>query len=174
MNPSEAFYLQAQSDWEMYQRLTDASLAAPPAPPCHSLHYLQMTIEKLAKAIISAYEGEFPETHGVVGRLFKALERHDAADLLGYEGRFSQYKSRLHGLRPLAAQIESLHPQLPPVSPNVEYPWITGGEGSVAEWTAPADPHHTFPVFDRLRHAEGRDLLNFLTLLLDRRFPPRG
>jgi hypothetical protein len=41
-----AFYAQARSDWELYQRLT----TMPDVPRCHQLHYLQMACEKLAKA----------------------------------------------------------------------------------------------------------------------------
>jgi hypothetical protein len=41
-----AFYRQAQSDWDVYLRLTQML----DVPRCHELHYLQMACEKLAKA----------------------------------------------------------------------------------------------------------------------------
>ena len=38
---------QARSDWEVYNRLWRASVA-----DCHTIHYLQMTTEKLGKALL--------------------------------------------------------------------------------------------------------------------------
>jgi len=43
----DGYLEQARSDWGMYNRLQDSS-----GTTCHTLHYLQMTTEKLGKAFL--------------------------------------------------------------------------------------------------------------------------
>jgi hypothetical protein len=45
---SVAFATQGRSDWAVYKYLS--ALSKPSFPQCHTLHYLQMATEKIAKA----------------------------------------------------------------------------------------------------------------------------
>jgi hypothetical protein len=67
-----AFLVQARSDYEVAVRL----LRTPDVPLCHSLHYLQMTLEKLAKGM-RAQPGslaEPPHTHAGATKLVQMVK----------------------------------------------------------------------------------------------------
>jgi hypothetical protein len=171
VNPSEACYRQAASDLEMYELLSSAEAARLTKdggiPACHSLHYLQMALEEVAKAILASYAGDFRLSHKVVYSLFTALNRKDAWRALDYSS-YDVYQAKLRGMKSLAKEIEDLHPE--GNQPNVEYPWPTPGSESPRDWIAPVE--YPFGLHDRLRKDHhGRELIGFVKKLLERRLP---
>ena len=152
----QAFLRQARSDWDMYRSLTGRSasgggkalawlrrkLRLPPSPRdwqakpvCHSLHYLQMATEKLAKAYFTA----LPKRHFGLMKLLTALPTNArAVTPLGFGG-LADLDAWATSVASVGDAVEKLAPACAGVGPNPEYPWPPG-----AETTAPVD--HTFQV----------------------------
>jgi hypothetical protein len=155
-----AFIAQARSDWAAYRVLSrDHGL-----PVCHSLHYLQMVCEKLAKAyrlrdtktavddLVSKHSG-FAK---FVGPFIAATLKDD------YRGRDAQLRQFLSRTRTIAREIEKLAPAVDRLaSPeNTEYPWERD-ERVVAPCA------HSFPSLQLLRQPGGRAFLNLIERALD-------
>jgi hypothetical protein len=131
MDWGKAFAIQACSDFAARDHL----LAAPDLPMCHQLHYLQMALEKVAKAHLIA-AGSDPlslmGSHAYVAKVIPTIVR----DGLGRTGTKEGWI--MEAVRSLARRIELLHPAVDggrSVPANCEYPWVTAA-GTVV---APAD-----------------------------------
>ena len=134
MSWKDAFLAQARSD-DAVRRL----LAADPAiAPCHALHYLQMSTEKLAKAVDAMQSDRPPEaTHLGLVRLLQQLKRARFRNRLGYGRDTQSFRRLVDSLLPLARRIEQLAPAVAGANqPNAEYPWLDAATGRVV---APAD-----------------------------------
>ncbi len=151
-----AYHRQGRSDWSMFAELQGRD----DVPACHSLHFLQMATEKLAKAY------RFRDTSADTAALLTShvgFPRFLNAFLLSpqmreeYDGRHAQLESIRKDFAPLARAIEQLAPAVDreSVPGNAEYPWERG-DGVVA----PVD--HGFPEVALLRHPRGRMFLNFI------------
>jgi hypothetical protein len=126
---SRAFALQGRSDLEVY-RVLDANKAL---SVCHSLHYLQMASEKIAKAY-SMRNPKGPSldtlTKSHAGAPSDEFVKKYFTD--NRATRFRDKKAQLNeiviGLGGLAREINKLHPSVDPDKnpQNVEYPWSDG------------------------------------------------
>lgn len=120
----EAFFRQARSDFEMFRELN-----RPGRPLCHKLRYLQMAMEKLAKAFLcSRTEGPPKRTHFALTRFLQLskgmpqLRREPGCPETNYRACVAYIDS----LVPTARRIEALAPATAsPEGVNVEYPWQT-------------------------------------------------
>ena len=158
---SNAFMRQADSDLAVYDVL--AARSENEVPRCHSLHYLQMACEKVAKAY--RIRDTKAALHGEGGLLSRhvGFEKFLSA-LLGsptvrarYEGRREQLREVKKRLLPLAREIEKLAPAVDSLtSPhNAEYPWSAG-----TRIVAPSD--HDFSRLSLLDEPGGRQLLKLI------------
>ncbi|MGA2251892.1 hypothetical protein [Terracidiphilus sp.] len=143
---AEAFTRQAASDLKTYEYLTKSGL-----PQSHSLHYLQMWLEKLCKSYI--YEGSIEELkwkHQVIEKILPRMIQ-DYWQRIGFTGSPS-----VNEMRALCREIDLLHPQPDDDGKrrdNVEYPWPenTGTVVAPSEWK--------FPIGARLHSPSGRKLI---------------
>lgn len=132
-NWSEAFLDQAKSDFSVMEMLNKSNF-----PDCHWFHYLQMTTEKLGKAMLSTSDPGLPPkfTHIALVRslqLLKANPRVRADMKMG--GR--QFAAYIDSLSDLAKWIERLAPSAAGQGgANPEYPWADKKTGSLI---VPAD-----------------------------------
>ena len=69
----KAFLVQARSDWEIFRLLDSQRFCE----RCHCLHYLQMSTEKLAKAIMSRQHGgaKAPRKHHVFVQMLRSSRK---------------------------------------------------------------------------------------------------
>lgn len=113
---------QAKSDYEVFALLVREGVA-----PCHSLHYLQMATEKLAKAYFWRDNSPPPKSHAGFARFLRFVvsqgrDRDRIANLLNFS-RFVDLRSWIRAVLPLANDLERLAPALANDGPNAEYPW---------------------------------------------------
>jgi hypothetical protein len=153
---AEAFLKQARSDWRVYRLLLDT----PDIPPCHSLHYLQMACEKVAKAyrlrdtaspvdtLLSKHVG-FPK---FVSAFLKSPQMKRR-----YAGKDAQLGAFERTAATLARAIERLAPAVDRGAEpdNSEYPWETAGGVMV-----PCE--FGFPGLSRLREPTGQAFLKLI------------
>lgn len=154
-----AYLEQARSDWKIYKTLKDLSL-----DDCHALHYLQMTTEKLAKAMLLARGAEIKQirsSHKAFLRFLQIAARHPSLPRL-LKIPAKQFLQFTRSLLPLADNIQSLAPALARNGPNVEYPW----EEPSGMIRVPAS--FRFSVSVQLRQPSGRKLLRFIKVILER------
>jgi hypothetical protein len=116
-----AFRAQALSDYDMLR-----DLIARGAPHCHQLHYLQMAMEKLAKAFNTPLGGRPSRSHKAFGDFVRTGQRHPQLQRACGFTRGDQFAAYLNSLRDLADKIEDLSPEGGD-HPNPEYPWEQGG-----------------------------------------------
>jgi hypothetical protein len=157
----DPFLAQARSDLAAYDglcRLKDLS-------PCHQLHYLQMLTEKIARALRMAagVSNAHEASHKAFSKLTAILERSDfAAKRLAMDkASYRHFVKRAHGL---AREIEQLAPAIG-TGPNVEYPWEGRDDSGATTWHVPAE--YPFPVYLRLRQADGVNLLKLVRILIN-------
>ena len=117
---SVAFARQACSDFDAREQL----LRSGQLPQCHQLHYLQMAMEKTAKAHL-VEGGSDPiavqASHAYIAKVVPIIVREALARLPGYGSQWV-----VHAVRTLARRIELLHPQIDDagtVPSNCEYSW---------------------------------------------------
>ncbi len=120
-NWSEAFLDQARSDFSVMEMLNESDF-----PDCHWFHYLQMTTEKLGKAMLStSAPGRPPKfTHIALVRSLRLLKANPRvrADMEMSGTQFAAYVDSLLGL---ASWIERLAPSAAGQDgANPEYPWV--------------------------------------------------
>jgi hypothetical protein len=173
MREHEAFLLQAKSDYTVYRMLLEQDREQVPA--CHPLHYLQMATEKLAKAIlISSGVGEFDRYSHVAFSLMPShLARADVARKLGWEN-FRLFRLFLRRAVIIFRAIDELNPSVglqqpgggSRDGPNTEYPWRSRNVKGGFVWMAPTQ--HSFALMDRLRSADGAQMLLLVDRLLER------
>ena len=151
---SDAFLAQARSDWEIYQKLKDNH------SQCHELHYLQMTTEKLSKAALATTTTPLPKSHQVFLK-FLRLTRYNSSIQNRLAQNSNQYRSIINEILPIAVKIEQLAPAYDGVRSNAEYPWEQL-DGSI---TSPST--YDFPIWNELKSASGRKLLNLIRQLME-------
>ena len=132
MTWTKAFARQAESDFET----RDCLLRAGSLPQCHQLHYLQMALEKLAKAHLIA-GGSSPEdlssSHVYISKPIPMIVREMLARTPGQKDGWV-----VDAIRDLSRRIELLAPAVRDggrAPANCEYPW-KAPDGSIK---APAD-----------------------------------
>ncbi|MCA9527712.1 MAG: hypothetical protein KC549_15595 [Myxococcales bacterium] len=144
----------------MYQRLAAAGEA-----DCHTLHYLQMACEKVAKAYrirdLDAEIEELTQHHVGFARFVRAFLLSPAMRP-DFEHQAARLQAVMRGMHTLAREIERLAPavdrELRP--DNSEYPWLAGGTV-----VAPCD--YDFPNLSLLMAASGRALLKLVRRAMD-------
>jgi len=94
MREHEAFLKQARGDYQVFKHLLAEDRER--IPSCHPLHYLQMSAEKLAKAIkLAAGDQAFDRySHVAFSHLPTLLGRRDLAGKIGI-GNFRKFQSFL-------------------------------------------------------------------------------
>lgn len=155
---AEAYLEQARSDWEAYQLIVGSACV-----DCHGLHYLQMTAEKLGKAVLLRSGGDLGHvvtTHKAFVRFLQVASRNPGLRR-SLEINARQLQEYVKEILPVADQIERLAPALANNGPNAEYPW----EMPSRQVVAPAA--YIFPVSNELRGSKGRKLLRLIAFMLD-------
>jgi len=159
----EDWWHQAKSDHEAFLLIRRQG-----CPQCHSLHYLQMVTEKIAKAYFWRSGSPPPQRHSGFPAFLRfsgqirASDRDRIADLFTFK-RYSDFQSWIRTVIPIAHQIEHLAPSLSGDGPNPEYPW----PHTSPEFT-PAN--HNFAIWPTLTSGRGRDLMRVIHIAVDR-FP---
>jgi hypothetical protein len=117
------WWQQAKSDHEAFMLIRSSGIAH-----CHSLHYLQMVTEKLAKAYFWRSGLPPPQRHSgfptflrFLGQI-RATDRDRIASLFTFK-RFTDFQNWIRSVIPIAHDIERLAPALANDGPNPEYPW---------------------------------------------------
>lgn len=166
MDWREGFRYQAISDYAMYKRLIKDSKVE----RCHSLHFLVMATEKLAKYFLTP-AGHRPKlTH----RRFKDFvlqakirpELRRACKFGNYPASPEQFRKYCIDLVPAAERIESLTPQGTMDTVNPEYPWEqrvpdnTNRQGFSLEVIVPC--FHSYKDFDPKRDTRIQNMMKFI------------
>ncbi|QDV13955.1 hypothetical protein CA51_38470 [Rosistilla oblonga] len=164
MNEAQSlWWQQAKSDHEVFELLRGEGV-----PACHSLHYLQMATEKLAKASFWANNDPPAMRHVGFAQFLRRFgntprrHRNRIALLFGF-GQFSGFQTWIRSAIPLARQIDQVSPAVIRDGPNSEYPWPHD-----APIACPAQYH--FAVWDELKKSQGRKLMRFTSTAI-KRFP---
>src|SRR5690606_30185041 len=131
--------------------------AAADVESCHSLHFLQMATEKLAKAYRIRDTSAPLEGDAGLLRRHVGLVKFIRALLLSpkmkeaYEGRSSQLASFSKTATGLAREIEKLAPAVDQATTpeNTEYPWLSGK-------TVVVPCEYTYPPLSLLERPGGR------------------
>lgn len=153
-----AFWEQAQSDWKAYRAIQSL-----PLDDCHALHYLQMTTEKLAKAMLLARGTDISEvrySHKGFLRFLQLAARHPALPRQ-FNMPVRQFLEYVRSTLPLAGAIEHLAPALAQDGPNSEYPW----QETTGTIRIPAS--YQFSASAQLKQPNGRKLLRLTQALLE-------
>lgn len=159
----QLWWQQAKSDHDAFVLLRRQGL-----PQCHSLHYLQMVTEKIAKAYFWRSGHPPPRSHAGLVQLLRFLgqvrqtERERLANLFSFN-RFEDFQNWIRSILPIAYDLERLAPDLCNNGPNPEYPW----PHAQPEF-APAS--HDFAVWRTLASGRGRDLMRVIRIAVER-FP---
>lgn len=145
---------QARSDHDIFVRSRIQGFAV-----CHSLHYLQMATEKLAKAYLWRLRKAPQKTHKGFFHFLRFLgsvrnERDRIATLYGFR-RFEAFQASIYSILPIAYQLEHLAPDLANDGPNTEYPWPHSEPVF-------SPVNYAFPLWDQLNTAHGRNLIRFI------------
>lgn len=156
-----AFAKQARSDWHIYQHLA----AEVDSPDCHTLHYLQMACEKIAKAYrirdLDSDINELMKHHGGFVRFVRAFLLSPTLKS-EYEHRSAQLRALMRSMSNLAREIERLAPAADGADrpDNAEYPWPAGA-------TVVAPCEYDFPNLSLLTAPRGRALLKLVRRAMD-------
>ncbi len=150
----QAFLAQAKSDHGVLGTLQGKA-------PCHQLHYLQMCTEKLGKAYFKRQTTtKVDGSHAFFVKFLRAISTNGAVrNGLGFVHSES-FVGYIHGLLPLAYDLERLAPNLAGDGPNPEYPFPRSNPTI-------APVHHDFHVWEALQTAQGQRLLKFVRELLE-------
>ncbi len=159
----ELWWRQAKSDHAVFVLLRRQGAAQ-----CHSLHFLQMATEKIAKAYFWRSGAPPPRSHAGFVQFLRFLgqirqrDRKRIANLFTFK-KFRGFQNWIHAVAPIAYSLESIVPDLAHDGPNPEYPWPHD-----QPQTAPVD--HQFPVWTSLTSGPGRDLMRMIQIAVER-FP---
>jgi hypothetical protein len=155
---ADAYLEQARSDWQVWELIRNHEL-----PPCHALHYLQMTGEKLGKAFLLTGGAlsleQARNSHVAFKRFLQFASRHPELQRL-LEMNSAQFRAHIKNMLPLADAIERLAPALAQDGPNVEYPW----QSHDRKIHTPAK--HDFSVLRQLLEPSGLNLIKIVDLVL--------
>jgi len=152
---SLAFLEQAKTDYSSYNVIRQNR----EQPSSQWLHLLQMTLEKTAKAYLSAGGAPYDQlrqSHSAFGRFIKVLPRNQAISAkLGGDAKV--LRAKLRNVAPLVDEIERLVPRRGYDGPNAEYPW-TNPHG---EFRVPC--RYDFEsIVTQIDRPQGRNLLKIL------------
>jgi hypothetical protein len=163
-NFQKLWWEQARSDHKAFLLLLDEDIAQ-----CHSLHYLQMVTEKLAKAYLWRSGDPPPRSHAgfvqfmrFLGQVRRENDRERIAALFSFN-RFTDFKKWIRTILPICYDLERLAPDLANEGPNPEYPWP-----HAQPQFAPAN--YKFAIWNTLQSGQGRDLIRVIGIAVDR-FP---
>lgn len=167
MTEHRAHLEQGRSQLQLYEFL--AARDANEAPEAHTLHFLQMATENIAKAILlRSNPGWDKYRHAVFAAIPHHLRARHIAKTLGWTD-FKAYQRFLSDVMPLCQEIEKLHPQGGSGEierSNVEYPWLGRDRDGREIWLVPAA--YEFGLLSRMRRSLGMRLINFLFVLIQR------
>ena len=159
----ELWWQQAKSDHAAFVLVRGKGIAQ-----CHSLHYLQMVTEKIAKAYFWRSGHPPPRSHAGFVQFLRFLghirqgDRRRIADLFSFN-RFADFQNWIRTVLPIAYDLERLAPDLANDGPNPEYPWPHARPNS-------APVNHNFPIWATLTSGQGRDLMRVIRIAVNR-FP---
>lgn len=160
----QVWWQQAKSDHGTFLLLLRQGVA-----PCHSLHYLQMVTEKIAKAYLWSSGSPPPKSHAgfvqflrFLGQIRRHSDQERIANLFSFK-RFVDFQNRIRAILSIAYELQRLAPALANNGPNPEYPWPYAQPQYV-----PAN--YDFTVWSSLRSGRGRDLMRIIRIAIDR-FP---
>ncbi len=159
----EIWWQQAKSDHSVFVLLRGQGV-----PPCHSLHYLQMVTEKIAKAYFWRSDSPPPKKHTAFVHFLRSLgaihpnDRDRIANLFSFR-QFIDFQNWIKVVLPIAYDLEQLAPSLANDGPNSEYPW----PNSLPQC---APVNYIFPVWKLVQSGNGRDLMRVVHIAVDR-FP---
>jgi hypothetical protein len=152
-----AFLKQARNDWAAYQRTL-----RPPWSACDRLHYLQMTTEKLGKALLLGSKVDFEvatSRHAAFVKFLRVVSNnYNLHSKLGLTR--AQLQIYFSQFLPIAHEIEILAPALSQGGPNSEYPWADKS-GRIY---VPAE--YEFPLTKLLQLPSGLHLIKFISIFL--------
>lgn len=160
---AQAYASQSQSDFRVYQALLQSADLLE-TEECHSLHYLQMACEKIAKAYRLRDTVRFSEedlySHVVFSGFIQTLLKSPQI-----KKRFRANDAKRRHLeryaRSLAREIEKLAPAVDRgrTPANVEYPWIE-------EQAVFVPCQFSFANLSMLTEAEGREFLKLIEIAI--------
>lgn len=156
----ELWWQQAKSDHDAFLLHRSHGIAQ-----CHSLHYLQMVTEKLAKAYFWRSGSPPPRKHAGFVQFLRFLgqirqnDRGRIANLFTFT-RFSDFQNWIRAVQSIAYDLERLAPALANNGPNPEYPW----PHDRPEF-APAN--HNFAIWTSLTSSRGRHLMRVIHIAVD-------
>jgi hypothetical protein len=159
-NYQRLWWEQAQSDHGVFIRFRGEGIAE-----CHSLHYLQMVTEKLAKAYFWRSQTP-PKSHVGFVQFLRFLgavgldDRERVAKIFSFN-RFTDFQNWIYAILPIAYDLERIAPALASDGPNPEYPWPHAQPAS-------APVSHEFAVWKRLSTGQGRDLMRIIHIAVNR------
>ncbi len=112
---------QAKSDYAMFTMIRDQ------APLCHSLHYLQMATEKLAKGFLTQPGGtRYARTHNALVKFMRVSKTRPEFQAACRFKQSRQFTAYVDSLLSIAQKVEDLSPEGED-HPNPEYPWEING-----------------------------------------------
>ena len=159
----QVWWQQAKSDHDAFVLIRGRGVAQ-----CHSLHYLQMVTEKIAKAYFWRSGSPPPQSHAGFVQFLRFLgqirtsDRDRIANLFTFQ-RFADFQNWIRAVLPLAYDLERLAPALANNGPNPEYPWPHANPQF-------APVNHKFAIWPSLISGQGRDLMRIIHITVDR-FP---
>jgi hypothetical protein len=160
------YAIQAMSDLRVYQLLT----SRPENPACHRLHYLQMCLEKTAKAYLwrSGKKSERSEkintSHKFIAKILPQVFREYWLDKNANKS-FANVKWKR--LKQLCQELDFLAPATDDAGQrpdNCEYPWLTDDGKGKQSIVVPAQ--HSFAILELLEWSEARALLKCVKSVL--------
>ncbi len=159
----ELWWQQAKSDHDAFLLLRSQGIAQ-----CHSLHYLQMVTEKIAKAYFWRSGSPPPRNHAGFVQFLRFLgqiqqnDRQRIANLFTFT-RFNDFQNWIRAVLSIAYDLQRLAPALADNGPNPEYPWPH-------ERPEFAPANHNFAIWVSLTSGHGRDLMRVIRIAVNR-FP---
>ena len=159
----EVWWQQARADHEAFVLIRGQGIAQ-----CHSLHYLQMVTEKIAKAYFWRTGSPPSRSHAGFVQFLRFLggtragDRERIAGIFSFN-RFADFQNWIRSVLPIAYDLEHLAPALANDGPNPEYPWPHAHPQH-----APAN--HNFAIWPSLCSSQGRDLMRIIHIAVSR-FP---
>lgn len=159
----ELWWQQAARDHVAFQMTRSQGFAQ-----CHTLQFLQMATEKIAKTYFWRSGSPPPKSHAGFAQFLRFLgqirqrDRDRIATLFTF-GRFDDFQNWINTVQPMAYALERITPDLANDGPNPEYPW-PHREPRVA----PAN--HNFEVWGQLKSGSGRHLMRIIEIAVER-FP---
>lgn len=159
----ESWWRQASSDHEVFELLRGEGVAQ-----CHTLHYLQMVTEKIAKAYLWRSGNPPPRSHSGFVQFLRFLGQIRPADRdrIAHLFKFTQFADLQKWIRtalPIAYELEHLAPALANDGPNPEYPWPH-------DKPVNAPVRHHFAIWNSLNSMPGRNLMRVVRIAVSQ-FP---